>query len=316
MENKFTHFLYTPFTGLGLYSGYRGSRWLKSRILIFKQFVVPSLLAQTNQDFILWVSWRHEERNNSLVIELNHWLLGTGLKFVFTFSGVVFFDDKYPDDIARERLINAIHGSMGELLNVMGEAKEIYMTIQPSDDCYHKNAVQALQELFNKMPDIQAFGFSKGYICNYRTKEIREYIPTTNPPFYTIKFSRETFIDPFKHCEYTSIKKDIGKYKAGTPIPSHEYVEHALKYGKIDERGFLVGCHGENVSTHFNNPFGGEKVTPEVLKDFGLYDVEPIKIKFSIRKRLLRMLPYKAQRKIRYWFGELVWQKLYNWLRS
>lgn len=316
MESKIIHFLYCPFTGLGLYNGFRGNRWLKNRIEIFKNFVVPSLFAQTNRNFILWISWRYEDMHNPLVKELERWFTYNSLKVVFTYSGVAFYDDKYPDDIARERLISSIHGSMGELLNVMGEAKEVYMTIQPSDDCYHRKAVQAIQELFEKMPDIQAFGFSKGYICNYITKEVREYNPTTNPPFYTIKFPRDVFTDPFKHCAYTSIKKDVGKYKAGTPIPSHEYVADALKYGKIDERGFLVGCHGENVSTHFNNPFGGDIVAPDVLKDFGLYNVEPIKIRFSIRKRLLRMLPHRVQRKIRYWFGEILWQKMYNWLRS
>lgn len=317
MESKIVHFLHCPWTGLGLYNGFRGNRWLKNRIKIFKQFVIPSLLAQSNKNFVLWCAFRFEEKNNPLVIELQEYMNGIlDFKTVFTFAGICFYDDKYEDKEAKDRLISSIHGSMAELLNVMGEAKEVYMTIQPSDDCYHKNAVRAIQELFEKMPDIQAFGFSKGYICNYTTKELREYNPTTNPPFYTIKFPREVFTDPFKHCAYTSIKKDVGKYKAGTPIPSHEYVADALKYGKIDERGFLVGCHGENVSTHFNNPFGGEKVLPEVLKDFGLYEAEPIKIRFSIRKRLLRMLPHKVQRKIRYWFGEMLWQKLYNWLRS
>lgn len=108
------------------------------------------------------------------------------------------------------------------------------------------------------------------------------------------------------------------KYKKGTPCPSHEYYPNVFgdKYGVINERGFLVGCHGENVSTHFNNPFGGEIVAPEALREFGLYEAEPIKMRFSIRKRLLRMFPHRVQRKIRYWFGELVWQKAYNWLRS
>ena len=317
MEHKIAHLLHCPWTGLGLYNGFRGNRWLKNRIQVFKQFVIPSLLAQENKNFILWCAFRREEKNNPLVKELQEYMdLITEFKTVFTFAGICFWDDKYPNDVARERLLTSLHGSMGELLNVMGEADTILMTIQPSDDCYHKNAVKALQELFEKMPDIQALGFTKGYICNYKTKEVKEYNPKTNPPFYTIKFPREAFIDPLKHAQYTSIKKDCGKYEAGTPIPSHEYVEYALKYGKIDERGFLVGVHGENISTHIDNPFAGDVVSQEVLKDFGIYDVEPIKIKYSVRKRILRSLPHGVQRKLRYWFGELVWQKMYNFLRS
>ena len=100
---KITHFLYCPFTGLGLYGGHRGNRWLRNRIKIFKQFVVPSLLAQTNQNFVIWISWRFEDRGDPLVRELYEWL---SLRFmmpdmksrvVFTYAGVCFWDDKYSD---------------------------------------------------------------------------------------------------------------------------------------------------------------------------------------------------------------------------
>ena len=52
--------------------------------------------------------------------------------------GFYFYDDKYPDEVARERLIMAIHGSLGELMNIIGEVDYVLTTIQPSDDCYHK----------------------------------------------------------------------------------------------------------------------------------------------------------------------------------
>lgn len=316
MEHKITHLLYIPFTGLGLYNGFRGQRWLKNRRKIFWDFVIPSLKAQTNKNFILWISWRYEEKDNPLVKELKSYLDNIGLKNVFTYSGVCFYDDKYPDDIARERLVSAIHGSMGQLLNVMGEVDTILMTIAPSDDCYHSNAVRFLQNAFKENSELQAIGFTKGYICNYITKEVREYNPTTNPPFYTIKFPRDIFIDPKRHTDYTALKKDVGKYKVGTPLPSHEYIAKCLKYGIINERGFLVGTHNENISTHFNIPFAGEKVDASILKDFGLYEVKPLKIKFSLRKRILRALPHKVQRKLRYWFGEIIYQRLYEFLRG
>ncbi len=71
---KIKHLMYVPFTGLGLYNGFRGNRWLKNRIEIFKQFVIPSLLNQTDQDFILWVSWRREEKNNPIIKEFKQYL--------------------------------------------------------------------------------------------------------------------------------------------------------------------------------------------------------------------------------------------------
>ena len=316
--SKVCHFLMVPFTGLGLYNGFRGNRWLKNRIQIFEQFVIPSLLTQTSKNFIIWIAWRYEEKSNKIVQDFQKRLnLIKELKFVYTFSGCPFYDDKYPDDIAKERLLTALHGSMGELLNVMGECDEVLMTIQPSDDCYRKDFVEGMQNVL-KDDKLQAAGFSRGYICNYFTKEVRENNPKTNPPFVTIKFPREVFIDPLKHFEYTAIKEDVGKYKKGTACPSHEFYPNVFgdKYGIINKRGFLVGTHSDNISTTYKHPYAGEIVSPETLKDFGLFEVEPLKIKYSIRKRLLKALPYKVQRKLRYWWGEFFWNKIYEFLRG
>ena len=150
---KITHFLYVPFTGLGLYDGYRGHRWLRNRIKIFEHFVLPSLLAQTSKNFTLWISWRHQERTNSLVKGFKEFLdTFTEFKTVFTYSGVCFWDDKYPDDIARSRLAEAVHGSLADLFEPIGVVDYVLMTIQPSDDCYHKGMVEQTQAAFNRLP--------------------------------------------------------------------------------------------------------------------------------------------------------------------
>ena len=299
------HFMYCPFTGLGNYNGFRGNAWLKNRIEVFKQFVVPSLQAQTCKDFTLWISWRPEEKSNKYVREFiycleNHY----SLKVINTFNGLCFYDDKYDDELARQRLTSNLHYTIGELYDVIGEADTILMTIQPSDDLYDRYAVETLQWMFKNEPHWEAIGFKKGYIMNYLTKEVAEYNPETNPPFYTIKFTKEQFTNPLRHIEYTGMKKEVGKYKIGTPLPSHEYIGDCLNYYQIDERGFLVGTHLNNISTGFNIPYKGEAVGQEVLKDFGIYDVPPIKLSVPLRKRLLFSLPYKWQRKIRYLLTE------------
>ena len=306
------HFMYCPFVGLGLYRGFRGNRWLKNRIKIFKQFVVPSLQNQSCTDFILLISWTREMRHNSYVKELVKYMdTIKEFKTVHTYNGVLFYDDKYSDTEARDRLITAIHGSMPNLLDHISQCDYVLLTIQPSDDCYDRTAVQGIQTVFRET-DLEGVGFTKGYICDYLTKQIAEYNPTTNPPFYTIKFPRDTFTDPLKHYNFTALKKDVGKYKVGTACPSHEYVEYCVKYGKINVRGFLVGCHTENISTYYNHPFKGNDVDRNLLRNFGIYDVPPLKLRFSLRKWVLRKLPFKIQRKLRYWWGE----KLYNFLRA
>lgn len=294
--------MYVPFTGLGLYNGFRGNEWLRNRITIFCQFVIPSLRNQTNQNFIIWVSWRREERNNPYVLQFKDLLEATfGEKRVaFTFAGVCFYDDKYPDEVARDRLINSIHGSLPDLFDFIGECDYVLMTIQPSDDLYHKNAVESIQTILQN-PFYDAVGFQKGYICNYNTKEVSEYNPTTNPPFYTVKFPKDIFIDPLSHANFTALKKDSGKYKAGTPLPSHEYVGDCLRYALVgDLRGFLVGCHGQNISTNFNIPYKGDVVDQLILSEFGVYDVLPLQLKIGLLKKIILKLPYRVQRKIRY----------------
>jgi hypothetical protein len=298
------HYMYVPFTGLGLYNGYRGSRWLRNRISVFKQFVVPSLLAQTNQNFSVWVSWRREEKNNKQVKDLHLFL--TSLfgreRVIFTYHGVCFWDDKYEDKEAHERLITSLHHTLGELINDIGDVDDVLMTIQPSDDCYQTTHVADMQHLF-KSKKIDAAGYTMGYIMSYQTLETREYNPETNPPFFTIRFDKATFIDPLKHLMHT------GPYK------SHEYVPTHMKYGSIEERGFLVGTHGENISTHFNHPYAGEKPV-EVKERYGLESVQPLNIRYSLRKQIMRKLPYGWQRKLRYIFGEKLYAKFYKFIRS
>jgi len=297
--------MYVPFTGLGLYGGHRGKRWLRNRIKIFCQFVVPSLRAQSSQDFIIWVSWRPEDRGCKQIIQLEDFLqsIFTEERVMFTYSGVCFWDDKYDDKTAHNRLVTAIHGSLGELYNVIGEADSVLMTIQPSDDCYYSHAVEDIQNIFASDPMLQAFGYSRGYVMDYVNLKIAEWNPRTTPPFYTIKFPREIFTDPFKHVSYA-------------PIKSHEYVKNHLKVIYSDARGFLVGTHGENISTIFNHPFKGQDVGLETLENFGLKDVSPLCIPVSFRKVLMRKLPHGWQRKLRYWFGERLYARIYNFLRS
>jgi len=294
--------MYVPFTGLGAYNGFRGNRWLKNRIKIFKQFVVPSLQAQNDQDFTVWASWRREERGNKYVDELYNYL-NERFTTVFTYGGVCFWDDKYSDKEARERLIESLHTTAGQIVDYVGDEKTVLVTIQPSDDCYHQDAVSHFKRILKK-DKWDAAGFTRGYISNYQTKEIKEYNPETNPPFFTIKFTKETFLDPLKHLNH------IGPYK------SHEYVSKYLKYKEINERGFLVGTHGENISTVFNHPYAQKIADSSVLKEFGLNHVPALQISYSWRKQLMRTLPHGWQRKLRYIFGERFFHRLYKFLRN
>lgn len=313
--------VYTPFTGLGMYGGFRGNRWLKNRLTIFKQFVIPSLLNQTDRDFVHWISWREEERGNEHVRELGAWLSKIpNYQFVFTYSGCCLWDDKYEDTVARRRLFYSLRYALEGLFDAVPDCDEVYWLLQPSDDLYDKMTVESVKKAFAEK-DVQAVAYIKGYICNYLTKEVREYNPETSPPFHAVKFPRDIFFDPGKHMTYISLKEDAYKdgklkYPKGTPLPSHEYLGLCLKTGHFAERGFLVGCHGENISTHFNHPYRGEEVPKYVFDRFGISLVEPLVLPISYRKWLMRQLPHRWQRKLRYVFGERFYNVIYNYLRN
>lgn len=316
---KPSFFCYTPFTGLGLYNGFRGNRWLKNRIQIFKQFTLQSMLHQTDRNFVHWISWRPEERNNHHVKALGEYLHSINYPFVFTFGGLCIWDDKYNDVEARARMFTALHSSLHELLDHAPDSDEVQWLLVPSDDTYDRMTVESVKKAFEDK-QIQAVTYLKGYICNYHTKEVLEYNPTTNPPFSAIRFPRNIFFDPGKHMTYISLKKDVNQYKAGTPQPSHEYLADCLKTAYFEGRGFLVGCHGENISTHFNHPFGGRRLEGKereiVLLNFGILSTPLLTLPKSLRKAIIRKLPYRWQKKLRYIMGEKLYKWFYNFIRS
>jgi len=307
------HYMYVPFVGLGLYGGYRGDRWFKNRIQIFDQFVIPSLINQTNKNFTVWCSFTHNQKGHYLVDKLDAYLTSAGLEHVFTYNGICFYDDKQPKETARQTLVENLHNTIGELLDDIGEVDKVYMTIQPSDDCYYEGAVEEIQNELDS--DLEAIGYKHGYIANYQTLEYSEYNCETNPPFYTIKFDREIFTDPVDHVDYTATKHEIPGYPVGTPLPSHEWVKDCLNYKQINERGFVVGTHGENISTYYNHPFKGKYI--------GQFEgVEPLVLKFSWRKQFFNKLPHCVKRKLRYWATDKKWilrplfNAIYNYLRQ
>lgn len=291
---NYTHFFAIPFTGLGNFSGYRGSRWLQNRIEVFEKFVVPSLCAQTNKNFIVWIAWRPEEESNAQVKALRERLKKTRLDVVFTFGGIAFWDDKYDEETAAKRLMNALELSL-PVLEPLVKTDYILSTIQPSDDMYLPDTAERLQKYKSGF----AIGYTKGYIMNYQTKEIAEYLgtndrtpetirdyPDTTPPFYTLRFSREDFLDPQKHF---NLIKDI---------KSHEDIAKHLV--PLEGRGFVVGCHGENISTAYNHPFRGRTLDRQEEVDLmyalGILDTEPVQFKPSFRSRVrtfINWLPFR-----------------------
>ena len=233
-----------PFTGLGLFNGYRGDEWFKRRIELFHKYTLKSLLNQTEQDFIIWLAFRKEEKNNPLVdtIKIPH-------KHIFTFGGIPIWDDKKENE--EKGLLKRLKVMLPGLRDLVGTA-DIKLINLGSDDMYSREVVESVKKQEFKIGTVLVHQF--GYIYSDNTGQLAEWNPTTNPPFYTLMMSNETFLNPQKHFEY--IKK----------IKSHEDIVKVFHPIRMPDRRYCVVVHNTNISTLFEHPFKGEEIWDEDSK--------------------------------------------------
>lgn len=269
----YCHLIYTPFTGVGLANGFRGSEWYKHRIGIFKKYVIPNLLNQTSQDFTHWISFRPEEKENPLTIELKKYLTKIGYKFIFTFDGLMYWDDKVQND----DLLPRLEKSLPQLKHLVAGKDYVYLTHLDSDDMISAETIGFIQK--HEFKKHRAFIHSYGYALNETTGQIVEW-NSPCPSTYTLMYPADVFIDPKRHIEYIDIYKgknhfDIPKVYDPVVIP-HPY---------------CATIHGANISTVWGHNFKGAEVLYEsekerLSKEFGL-NTKPVA---PHRKHLIEIL--------------------------
>ena len=286
-NSKIIHLVYCPFSGVGLI-GYRGDVWFAERIEIFKRYTLQSLLKQTNRNFVLWLSFRPEEENNYLTQKLSEYLKEVEMPYIFTFHGLMYWDDKFNNDI-KSKIMNAGRivrrcwrsGAWSELILSIKEllidknstlyqriAKSInifprhwlfselvYLTRIDSDDMFHHGAVEIIQSTY---PETSALTCGKGLVYNTTTEEVAEWNPPTNPPFHTIIFKTEVFFDIERHLEH---------YK---DFKSHEDVPRIFGSTLLPDYMYCVTTHNpkNQISTVWNHPFRGIIVDTDLIHNF------------------------------------------------
>lgn len=104
MTNRFCHFIYIPFVGVGI-RPFRGDGWFRARVEIFKKYTLNSLLNQSNRGFVLWLSFTPEMRANPITLELEAYLREKKVMAFFTFDGLMYYDDKFNSGW-KEKLLN------------------------------------------------------------------------------------------------------------------------------------------------------------------------------------------------------------------
>ena len=90
-----------------------------------------------------------------------------------------------------------------------------------------------------------------------------------------------------------------------------------MDYTVLEGRGFVVGVHGENISTTYNHRYRGRILTKEETEDIliktGTLHAEPLKFTPSVRLRvrtLINKLPLRQQIKNFYYSLPISWRKI------
>jgi len=296
------HIIYTHITGLGLYDGMRSQDWLEKRIEIFKNFTLKSLLNQTNKKFLHWLAFRPQDKNNPAIVSLFRYLKSLNYEFVATFNGVMIYDDKFsgnPIDILKNglrvirywyrnkkiepkllieifknknktlemRLQKSLDKLIRELnkdivfLNSKDIVDYVYLSRIDSDDMFSSDFVETIQ--VQPEQEGTVLTCNDGYVYNHLTKQVADWQPTTNPPFYTIIFPTKTFFNAQENLKY------IEGFK------SHEDIVKILNPYSIGDGYYMVSVqHGNNISTIWGHPFR-KYIYPNsenILKKFGVVD--------------------------------------------
>mgnify|MGYP001607878981 CR=1 FL=1 len=268
------HLIAIPITSVGVHGGFRSNSWYKHRLGIFRNHTLKSLANQSDKNFLLWLWFRPEEKDNPITAEWLKAVEDVGLKYVASFNGLLYVDDKFLSYGLKTKLRNLgqmlwdgwiykewksprelwkytwenknqtlpqrLSLALGELKEAIGTDFEwVYLTRIDSDDMFHREAaacIQVVQPGWKK-----ALVFDKGYIYNVMTGQVAEWNPPTNPPFHTIIFPARTFFDPQAHREY---------YGSFT---SHEDIRKVFECEVLDVGKYMVSFHGKHISTAWHS---------------------------------------------------------------
>jgi hypothetical protein len=283
-DNLFSHFVITRFNikNRGWIRDNKNlevnnDEWLKYRVGIFEKFCLPSIINQTNKDF-LWLVFFDISPSDFLKGKIRIWE-----KDCINFRAV------YVEDY--ESFIN--HEISGALSNYRdGSKKYIITTRFDNDDVFHRDAVRTIQRNFKPVPKA-VIDLEKGYCLSLESKLL-----------YKRKYRSNPFI---------SLIEEVGQNRKILSVMHEGHPAWINKVPFIPVRNtplWIQVIHEKNVS---NSVKGSIMISKKALKDFGIdlnfdnYPFYSMKYKVAgnimyfkhILKMILlffwRLLPYKLR---------------------
>ena len=240
-----------PFTGkTPWYDGFMGQEWFRARTMVFGNYTVKSLKAQTDKDFIVWLQFRPEEKDNPMISLIENSL--TGLNYVLTFDSPIMYEDRaiWHNIDLKERAKR----SLAKIAPLIKE--DIYEINLDSDDMVCNTFVETVKKSSSK-----AVYTRKGYILAMNG----DLAPLNHPissQIYGIRYSKETFLDAKKH-----FYNQIGGEKLNIGLSSHEQIPEIFQAEMLPDGSYCSVFNGYNISTIWGNKLMGKEITSEEDKN-------------------------------------------------
>lgn len=255
MENSTTIVFQTTFTGRGKYNGFRGQEWYSHRAEIFKKYTARSLAKQTDKDFLWWLCFRPEEKDNPTTNKIEKSLKETGLNYIMTFDGQIMYDDRNEEN--NKTLLKRTKRSLREIENKLGLSEYVYEVHLDSDDMMNKEFVETIKEKPFKWRG--ALFVKQGFVYTPDDRLAHWHNPRSSNN-YTIMYPKSIYLDADKRYEYQN------------GFQSHEQVPDKFNAVELPSGMFCTLIHGNNISTLWKHPFMGEEIFYDNHKSFILKD--------------------------------------------
>ena len=231
----------TTFTGRGKFDGFRGQPWYAHRAGIFEKYTVQNLINQTDKDFIWWLCFRPQEKDNPVTNRIRKALNESGIDYVMTFNGQIMYDDRAEEK--NKDLVERTTKSLKEIAPKIN-TDYVYEVHFDSDDMVHKRFVEVIKD--KPFKERGALFMKDGFVFTPDERVAKWYNPKAQQN-YTIMYPKEIYLDAKKKYEYQNGFK------------SHEEIPDKFNAEELPTGMFCSMIHGTNISTVWSHPFRGEE---------------------------------------------------------
>lgn len=233
----------------------RWVEWTRNRIVLFRDYCLPSVINQSCKDFI-WLVYFDSETP------------GEFREFIESLKAVSFIKICYCGGID-DFYLNYINEVKKRSYNI---ARWVITTRVDNDDCLHRDAVKTIQENFTRTHKF-LISLASGYILNLTDATLSHYFYPMSPFISLIEDSEIELKGVFEkgHTKWDSLRLYIFK-----EIWLEYFNKKARKSRFILKKPLWIQTvHGNNVSNSFYRGF-------PVLKEKDLSDFS---IKYTTRKQ-------------------------------